>query len=35
MSSYPRVYVAQWVEMGMEREGEESKESLFDAETYK
>ena len=28
--------MAQWVEMGLEREGEEeSKESMFDAETYK
>ncbi len=34
LASHPRVYCAQWVEMGLEREGEESKESLFDAEIY-
>lgn len=35
LSSHQRVYVAQWVEMGLEREGEESKESVFDVDVYK
>jgi hypothetical protein len=35
MASQPRVFVSQWVEMGLEREGEESKENNFDADTYK
>lgn len=35
MASTPRVFVIQWVEMGMDQEGEESKESHVDADVYK
>jgi hypothetical protein len=38
MASYSRVYVVQWVEMGLEREPEDSKEPLepvCDMEMYK
>lgn len=35
MASMPRVFVAQWVEMGLEKEGEEAKENPIDAEVYK